>query len=225
MNQIICTTKTNFKEQRDYIPSKKIFLLKMLFYILTVFSIFLALYYIAFRYDLYKSEKLSQKLIDNFNITALYPKSPDYTTNLLSQKILPNDSTTSSASVIGLIQINKLNITYPILSDLNNELLKISPCKFYGPNPNEIGNLCIAAHNYKNGTFFSDIATLENGDIITIYNTSGTIIDYIVYDIYKTSPQDLEVINQDTNNLKIITLVTCNTLDNKYRTIVKAKEL
>ena len=30
---------------------------------------------------------------------------------------------------------------------------------------------------------------------------------------------------KDTNNLKVITLVTCDSLNNKYRTIVKAKEL
>ena len=32
------------------------------------------------------------------------------------------------------------------------------------------GNLCIAAHNYKDGTFFSNISELEIGDIITIYD-------------------------------------------------------
>ncbi len=223
MNQIICTSKTELKVKKDYMMIKKKFLLELLFYILTILSIFFALYYILFRYDLYKSEKISKKLIDDFSITSLYPSSSDYTTSLLSQDILLSDS--NNASVIGIIQINKLNITYPILSEINNELLKISPCKFYGCNPNEIGNLCIAAHNYKNGTFFSDLSSLVNGDIITIYDTSGKIIDYIVYDIYKTTPQDLNCINQDTNNLRIITLVTCNTLDNKFRTIVKAKEL
>lgn len=32
------------------------------------------------------------------------------------------------------------------------------------------GNLCIAAHNYKNDTFFSNISKLEIGDLITIYD-------------------------------------------------------
>ena len=31
----------------------------------------------------------------------------------------------------------KQNITYPILSTTSEELLKISPCRFYGPMPNE----------------------------------------------------------------------------------------
>ena len=200
MNQIICTSKTDIKTQKNNV--RKIILFKTLFYILSSICIFLTSYYIYFRYDLYRSEKVSQKLIDDFSITSLYPNTSNYTVKLLSQEILTDSST--DASVIGLIQINKLNITYPILSETNNELLKISPCKFYGCNPNEIGNLCIAAHNYKNGTFFSDISNLVNGDIITIYDRNGGIIDYIVYDIFKTSPQDLSCINQYTYNLRIL---------------------
>ena len=26
--------------------------------------------------------------------------------------------------------------------------MKVAPCKFHGPNPNEVGNLCIIAHNW-----------------------------------------------------------------------------
>ena len=74
------------------------------------------------------------------------------------------------------------------------------------------GNLCIAAHNYKDGTFFSNISELEIGDIITIY------------DIYKSNEKDLSCISQDTNNMKIITLITCDNIDNSKRVIIKAKE-
>ena len=31
--------------------------------------------------------------------------------------------------------------------------------------------------------------------------------------------------NQNTHNKKIITLVTCDSIDNNFRTIVKAKEI
>lgn len=89
----------------------------------------------------------------------------------------------------------------------------------------KFGNLCIVAHNYKNSTFFSDISTLVNGDIITIYDVYDFSCDYIVYDVYKTLSTDLECINQDTNGEKIVTLITCDSINNNYRTIVKAKEL
>ena len=88
----------------------------------------------------------------------------------------------------------------------------------------KLGNLCIAAHNYKNGTFFSILSLLKNGDIITIYDKNGISLDYIVYDFYVSSADDIRSINQDTNGEKIVTLITCDSIDNHYRTIIKAKE-
>ncbi|MCI8621812.1 MAG: sortase [Clostridia bacterium] len=34
------------------------------------------------------------------------------------------------------------------------------------------GNLCIAGHNYKNDTFFSNISKLNYGDIIEIHDNN-----------------------------------------------------
>lgn len=132
-------------------------------------------------------------------------------------------SNDSNFSVIGIVEIPKINISYPILSNINDELLKIAPCRFYGPLPNEIGNLCIAGHNYKNSKFFSRLKELENGDSIKIIGLNGDSIDYIVYNKLDTNYEDLSCISQDTNNKKEVTLITCNnTKDN--RTVIKAKE-
>lgn len=87
------------------------------------------------------------------------------------------------------------------------------------------GNLCIAAHNYKNETFFSNISKLKNGSSIEIYDTFGNHLNYEVYDIYKLEQSDLSCISQDTNNLKIVTLITCDSINDNYRTVVKAKEV
>ena len=157
MNQIIITPSyTNHIEKVENKNKKNLLLLQ--FFIVLSILIFVCIYYMFFRYDLYASEKISKKIIDNYNITSLYENNTDYTAKRTNQKIY--DFSDSSTNTIGIIEIKKLNITYPILSDLNKDLLKISPCRFYGPNPNEIGNLCIAAHNYKNETFFSKLKTL-----------------------------------------------------------------
>lgn len=67
MNQIICTSSSNLENaNKDY---KKKNLFKVLFCISIIIVLFLSLYYLSFRYDLYKSEKVSQKLLDSFNIT------------------------------------------------------------------------------------------------------------------------------------------------------------
>ena len=231
MNQIIYTSNSNLEgiEINDFYLNRKSnfkkYLLKMFFYILVFIAVSLTIYYIYFRYDLYQSEKISQKLLKNFEITSIYSNNQDYTVNPVNREIFYDDSMELSSFVIGIIEIKKIDIVYPILSEINKNFLKISPCKFYGPMPNEVGNLCIAAHNYKNDSFFSNLSTLKNGDIVTIYDTSGTFIDYVIYSIYTSSYADTECMNQNTNNNRIITLVTCDSQDNKYRTIVKAKEI
>lgn len=158
-------------------------------------------------------------------LPGIYSNDLESSTNEINQDFYFGNLESVSGSVIGIIKIEKINIVYPILSEINKSFLKISPCKFYGPNPNQVGNLCIAAHNYKDDSFFSNISSLVNGDIITIYDISGNYIDYIVYHVYTTDSKDLECINQNTNGNRVVTLVTCDSFNNNYRTIVKAKEL
>ena len=126
---------------------------------------------------------------------------------------------------VGSIKIPKINVNYPILAETSVALLKIAPCKFYGPNPNEVGNLCIAGHNYKNSQFFSKVpASIVVGDIIEITDLTGKTIKYSVYDKYIVVPEDTSCTSQNTQDKKIVTLITC-TNDNKKRVIVQAKEI
>ena len=128
---------------------------------------------------------------------------------------------------VGRIKIPKINVDFVILNPTKDQLvdwLKVSPCKFYGVNPNEIGNLCIAGHNYRNKKFFSKVPTLVVGDKIEITDLSNNTISYVIYDKYTVAPDDMRCLDQVTNGKKIITLITC-TNDSKQRVIVKAKEL
>ncbi len=90
--------------------------------------------------------------------------------------------------------------------------------------PNEIGNLCIAGHNYVDYKFFSRANELTKGDIITIYDLSGNSLDYSIYNIYETSSNDISCTSQNTNNTRIVTLITCNNVNGK-RLIIQAKEI
>ena len=55
---------------------------------------------------------------------------------------------------IGNINIPKLGINYPILATTTEQTLKVAVTKYWGGNPNEVGNLCVSGHNYKNSKFF-----------------------------------------------------------------------
>lgn len=206
MNQILFTGKKN--------PSKKYLIkFKIQFYISLLLILCSIFYFLYFSYNVYKKEKLSKMLLSKFNIERIYSNN-DYTTVTLNEN--------SNFFVIGIIEIPKINIQYPILSHTNDELLKISPCRFYGPFPNEIGNLCIAAHNYDDNRFFSNLHKLSVGDSINIYDLNSQKLIYYVYDKFEIMQSDTSCTNQNTNGKKEITLVTCNNI-NKNRLVIKAK--
>ena len=111
---------------------------------------------------------------------------------------------------IGIVKIPKIDITYPILSKTTDALMKVSACKFHGANPNEVGNLCIIAHNYRRkGVFFSDLDTLSVGDIVEIQDLSQRTVEYEVYDIHTVIPKNIDDTTQKTNGRREVTLITC----------------
>ena len=123
-----------------------------------------------------------------------------------------------------MINIPSINVNYPILSKTTDSLLKVSVCKFWGSDPNQVGNLCIAGHNYRNKRFFSKVPTLTVGDIIEITDVNKKTLKYSVYDKYTVDPEDTSCTSQITNGKKIVTLITC-TNDSKQRVIVKAEAI
>lgn len=126
--------------------------------------------------------------------------------------------------IVGIIKIPKIDLEYPILSETSDELLKISVCKFWGPDPNEVGNLCIAGHNYTNTRAFSKVYKLEKGDIIEIIGLSGRPVQYEVYSQYVVKSNNTEPTSQITHGRKEVTLITC-TNGLKERRIIKALEI
>ncbi len=131
---------------------------------------------------------------------------------------------------IASINIPKINVNYAITDGKTHSeeeteaLLKNSPTKFWGPNPNKIGNFCIVGHNYKNSKFFSNVPKLVEGDIIEITDYTGKTIKYSIYTKYQVVPEDLSCTSQLTNGKREITLITC-TDDSKERVIVKARAI
>lgn len=200
MNQILFA-KTNYKKY-------KIQLVISLIIFITAFLFWLH-YYLSTK----SKNNFSDSLLNSFNIERIYSSSDGYT-------VVELDG--NSTTVIGIIEIPNINIKYPILSNINDELLKISPCRFYGPLPNEKGNLCIAAHNYDDDRFFGNLHKLNIGDMINIYDSSNNVTHYYVYDKFESSEKDTSCINQDVHALKELTLITCNNL-NKNRLIIKSK--
>ena len=127
---------------------------------------------------------------------------------------------------IGTIEIPKINIKYPVLSKLSAKSLDTAPVAIFPQNPvlNTVGNVVITSHNYKNGTFFSNLKLLQNGDKIYITDLNSSKITYSVYKIQELSESDTSSYARDTNGYKEITLSTVTDAANDKRLVVFARE-
>ena len=128
--------------------------------------------------------------------------------------------------MIGTISIPSIDVEYPILAENSQEALKKAIVAVY-PNPpdnviNKPGNLVLWGHNYKDGTFFSNISKLTTGSKIYIRDTTGTKVAYQVYNTYETTDSDIEYARRDTGGAREVTLSTCSN-DTAKRTIVWAR--
>lgn len=246
MNQILVSEKLYItpelkRKKRMY----KIDFLISLFLICILFS-----YYIYAEYDKNKNEAISQEILSNLNFEDNVVD--DTTIKFSNNSIVVILNTEDPFEVIytepveeetydniewretengtryyatATINIPSIDCTYPILNETTDELLKISPTKFWGPEPNDVGNFCIVGHNYRSNKFFSHVPDIDIGEIIEItdlYNKKETV-RYKIYDKYIVEPEDVDCTSQRTNGLREITLITC-TDDSKQRVIVKARE-
>ena len=247
MNQILVTKKLYITPELK--RKKKIY--KFDFFLSVFLVCILISFCIYAEYNRNKDEEVSQEILANMNMTedttvadsnvliaVLDDEEQTEEINAENQaEQLKNAGKTTQTTQngykyisVGTVKIPKINVEYPILdgqtdsAEETEELLKISPTKFWGPEPNEVGNFCIVGHNYRNTKFFSKVLTLENGDTIQITDLSGKTINYRVYNKYEVDPTDVSCTSQLTNGNKEVTLITC-TNDSKLRVIVKAREV
>lgn len=175
MNQILENKKSKTFHKKAYI-------IQFIVSICLILSFFV--YLIHQGYNNLQNQSISSIAIKSYDILRLYS---DNTNNILMNN-------NQHIKILGTISIPKINVKYPILSNYSDELLKISVCKFCGPEINHIGNFCILGHNYNSDDFFGNIHLLQNGDIIKIYDNNSFAIDYIVYSSYEVYPNDLSYI-------------------------------
>lgn len=125
--------------------------------------------------------------------------------------------------VIAKLEIPKIELETYVISEYSEKALGVSVTKFYGGNPNEGGNFCIAGHNYITKNMFHDIKKLSNKDKIILTDLKGNSVEYEVYLIETVEPTETKCLSQKTNGRVELTLITCTT-DSSKRIIVKAVE-
>ncbi len=206
----------NFNDRKGYY--KKANMKKILGKILLSFIIGIVIYV---GIEIYQEQKIKNVQIsknNNINLDIIEKeeeKIKKIDLNLVEKKY-------KGYTVDAKLQIHKLDIDTYVLKEYSKEAMEICVAKYYGPSPNEVGNYCIAGHNYITKNMFSQLRKLEIGDeIILTDNYNGTVY-YTVYDKYKVNPEETEVLSQDTNQNIELTLITCSDYSNK-RIIIKAR--
>lgn len=237
MNQILITQKLYVTPELK--RKKNFYKIHFIISILLIVGLGIAYFYGV--YDRDKSEEYSQEVlaglslddttVDDDVLVAYLDSEPDEhvqeqqenrQTRARDQVVTTSDG--ESYSTVATVNIPKLNVSYPVLSETSDKLLKIAPCKFWGPDPNEVGNFCIVGHNYRNQKFFSKVPTLSIGDTVKVTDLSGRTITYKIYDKYTVDPTDVKCTSQLTNGKKEVTLITC-TNDSQQRVVIKATQM
>ena len=111
--------------------------------------------------------------------------------------------------MIGILEIPEINQELPIIGKWSYDLLKISICRYKGPDPNEDGNLVLIGHNYKSGAHFGDLDKLSVGSELFLTNTkTGERIRYEVYQIKHIAPDAFSALKSYHGDAGL-TLMTC----------------
>lgn len=191
MNQILVNKNLNRK-------------IKYIFKIQFLISIIIAIIFILifiFNYSAEEDlEKISAQINKTIKLSSIY-------------------ETKESKTYFGKIIIDKINLEYTVFNDYNEDLLKISLCKFSGSDINEKGNITIVGHNYNDNRFFGRLSELKIKDTIKIISLDNKEYNYIIYDIFETEENDTSVLKN--NRYYELTLITCNNI-NKKRLVIKS---
>lgn len=165
-------------------------------------------------------ENIPEEPIEQENVVQEEtPTTPVQTTNKTSNK---NASTYRGYNMVGTIQIPKTKVKVPIVDKVTTKSISAAVGILYGSGLNEVGNTVLVAHNYRNGTFFSNNKKLAIGDKIYITDSTGTKIEYTIYKTYTTSDMDFSYATRDTEGKREISLSTCTT-DASKRLVIWAR--
>lgn len=116
---------------------------------------------------------------------------------------------------IGVVEIPALSLTLPVISECDDEKLKISPCRYMGSA--YTNDLILSGHSYK--THFRYIRTLDIGNSVIFTDMDGNRFEYEVCGIEvipETNVEQMEVGEWD------LSLFTC-TYDGNSRHTVRCK--
>ena len=193
----------------------KLKLYKAIFIILLLGAIILITLIAIKQWESIQNEKENQEVLETFS-------------NIETQE--SDTVQLNGYNIIGIVTIPKIDIQYPILAietsnpEETKEPMRYGIVRYGWGNVNDYGKLSIAGHNNYNGTMFGKTKNLEIGDIVELTDLTKTTMQYKIYDIFVTDPNDVSILATNDETIREVTLITC-TNGNRERLILKAKQI
>lgn len=198
---------------------KKLLMYKILIAILLIIAIAMVVIIAQKQYKDQVYDKENMELVD------LFHKQEEDIENSQEQKEKKQINLEYKGyKVIGLIEIPAINLEYPIIEKTTKTTMTISISRFFGGDINEFGNVSLAGHNNYSGTMFGKNKNLKLNDKILLTDLSGNTIEYEIYDIFTTNPDDTSVLETKDEAIREVTLITCKN-GRSERLIIKAREI
>ena len=123
--------------------------------------------------------------------------------------------------VLGELVIEKIELKNYILDSTESGAMDKAPVKLFGDTLNQVGNFCIAGHNYDE--IFAKLIDLDVGDEFYIEDVDGIIQDYKITQILEVEPTDLTPLMPEDNKIEV-TLITCEK-ETTQRLVIKAERV
>lgn len=124
---------------------------------------------------------------------------PDY---ILNPEMDMPETEIDGTKYIGTLEIPKIALDLPVISEWSYQSLKIAPCRYFGSA--YLDNMVIAAHNYK--SHFREIENLSAGDEVVFTDIDGNRFFYSVAAAEVLPPGAVEEMTSGWD----LTLFTCN---------------
>lgn len=191
--------------------NKEMLIYKIIFTILVIVAIIIFLIILKKRCDDKSYDKENLQVVEMFHQSEKEVQDEEICLEMSGHK------------VIGIIKIPVINLEYPIIEYTTKETMKLSISKFCGGNINDFGNVSLAGHNNYSGTMFGKNKNLKIGDKIYLTDLSKKNIEYEIYDVFVTNPNDTTILETKDDSIREITLITCKN-GRSERLIIKAKQ-
>ena len=147
--------------------------------------------------DIYKEEKNNTKDYSNIiNINKFKNSISNEKIEIEEYNNMPSEI--KGYKVIGRLAIPSIELNTYILNETNEKTLNVSVTKIAGPKINKVGNFCITGHNYLKDNMFGKLKKVNINDNIVLTDTFGREQEYVVYDKFEISPDDVYILNLNT---------------------------